>query len=470
MKQLLKFTACTFLLGITFITSCKKDVSCEGCAGNNKPPIANAGADQTITLPKDSVMLDGSASTDPDGTLTSYKWAKISGPVSSTIINANSSKTSVKNLVAGMYQFELSITDNGGLSAKDTVQITVATGPTAVVACDNSNRPIVNAQLTQVGTLSQTRSWTAIASAGNKIFISGGTIPSGTHSSRVDIYDLTTQTWSTAELNIARSGAAAIAAGNKVFFAGGEISDGTCASNAVDIYDMASGQWSTASLSIAGSSVAPAVVGNKVLFAGGDAGFCGSWARSTTVDIYNLSTNSWSVTSLSTVRRSLHAAVTLGNKVYISGGESWPPNPVPGTWFASNKIDIYDNVSNSWSTGTLTQGKYDHAGIAVNDKIFWAGGYTGSYPNITGSCSVEIHNVNTGNVSIQSLSKPGRRTAVLKNNQIIFNDGTIKFDIYDTSTNTWSIGVLPIMNGGSIISVNNTLYLVTEDKVYKMEF
>jgi N-acetylneuraminic acid mutarotase len=439
-------------------------------APGNQPPVACAGADQVITVPASTVNLNGSCSSDPDNNITSYNWTKISGPLTLSIANANAVQTQVTSLVQGVYQFELKVTDAGGLFSKDTVQITVNNDPTFVVACDNTNRPIVNAQLTQVGTLSQTRSWTAIASAGNKIFIAGGFIPPGTHSSRVDVYDLTTQTWSTADLSVARSGAAAITAGNKVFFAGGEISDGTCASKAVDIYDVATGQWSTASLSIAGSGVAPAVVSNKVLFAGGDAGFCGSWARSTTVDIYHLSTNSWSVTSLSTVRRSLHTAVTLGNKVYISGGESWPPNPVPGTWFASNTIDIYDNVSNSWSTGTLTQGKYDHAGIAVNDKILWAGGQTGSYPNITSSCTVEIHNMNTGNVSIQSLSKPGRRTAVLKNNLIIFNDGTRNFDIYDTNTNTWSIGVLPIMNGGGMISVNNALYLVTDEKLYKLEF
>jgi hypothetical protein len=70
-------------------------------------------------------MLDGSASTDPDGTITSYKWVKIAGPVSSTITKPDSSKTLVKTLAAGVYQVELSVTDNGGLSAKDTVQILV---------------------------------------------------------------------------------------------------------------------------------------------------------------------------------------------------------------------------------------------------------------------------------------------------------------------------------------------------------
>ncbi len=70
------------------------------------------------------------------------------------------------------------------------------------------------------------------------VLFAGGVIPPGTHSSRVDIYDLATQTWSTAELSQARTAPAAVAAGNKIFFAGGEISDGTFPSNVVDIYDV----------------------------------------------------------------------------------------------------------------------------------------------------------------------------------------------------------------------------------------
>ena len=120
------------MAGIVFFTSCQKEYSCENCGSNppsgssNKPPIANAGADQTIILPKDSVTLDGTASTDPDGIITSYKWIKIAGPVASNIIKTDSSKTLVKTLVMGVYKFELTVKDNQGLSAKDTVQIIVS--------------------------------------------------------------------------------------------------------------------------------------------------------------------------------------------------------------------------------------------------------------------------------------------------------------------------------------------------------
>jgi hypothetical protein len=147
MKSILNYAAVFLLSGIIFFISCKKkDVSCEGCADKNKPPIANAGSDQITTLPKDSVSLDGSASTDPDGKIVSWRWTKISGPVSSNIIKADSSKTLIKALVMGVYKFELAVTDNEGLSAKDTVQIIV---DDPVV----NQPPIANAGADQIITL-----------------------------------------------------------------------------------------------------------------------------------------------------------------------------------------------------------------------------------------------------------------------------------------------------------------------------
>ena len=59
---------------------------------------------------------------------------------------------------------------------------------------------------------------------------------------------------------------AAIASGNKIFFGGGESSDGTWPVDNVDIYDVTTNTWTVAHLSTAGHSVAAATVGNKVFF------------------------------------------------------------------------------------------------------------------------------------------------------------------------------------------------------------
>jgi len=89
---------------------------------NQKPTANIAGNPITITLPVDSVLLNGSGSTDDDG-IQSYAWSKVSGPGSPTIVSQNTSTTKVKGLSAGVYVFQLLVTDWAG--AKDSAQVTV---------------------------------------------------------------------------------------------------------------------------------------------------------------------------------------------------------------------------------------------------------------------------------------------------------------------------------------------------------
>ena len=90
----------------------------------NKAPEANAGADIEITLPTNIASLNGSGS-DTDGVITSYKWVKIAGPVSGTIVSANSAVTSVSSVIDGIYFFELTVQDDKGAIDKDTVKLIV---------------------------------------------------------------------------------------------------------------------------------------------------------------------------------------------------------------------------------------------------------------------------------------------------------------------------------------------------------
>ncbi len=94
----------------------------------NKAPLAKAGTDQAITLPTNSVTLNGTTSSDPDGTISTYAWTKLSGPSSGTIASASSATTAVNSLVQGVYSFQLKVTDNSGATALDTVAVTVNPG------------------------------------------------------------------------------------------------------------------------------------------------------------------------------------------------------------------------------------------------------------------------------------------------------------------------------------------------------
>ena len=113
---------------------CKKEYSCEQCNGTAQtqtapvstghPPIARAGNDTSIMLPAKNAILDGSASTDPDNNISQYQWTNISGG-SASINDPQGKQTIITAGAAGVYKVVLVVTDKTGLSASDTIQVTV---------------------------------------------------------------------------------------------------------------------------------------------------------------------------------------------------------------------------------------------------------------------------------------------------------------------------------------------------------
>jgi hypothetical protein len=121
----------------------------------NTIPIANAGADKSVTLPS-SVALTGSGS-DANGTITSYNWTQFTGPSSATLTNSTSATLTASNLAVGTYVFGLQVKDNGGQTDTDYVKVTVVSGT-------GNTPPVANAGADKVVTL-PTTSTTLIGSA-----------------------------------------------------------------------------------------------------------------------------------------------------------------------------------------------------------------------------------------------------------------------------------------------------------------
>lgn len=86
--------------------------------------VANAGPNQTIMLPKNSVSLNGSGS-GGSGKISSYYWSKLSGPSGEVIANVNSASTTVSSLKEGTYQFVLRVKDDKGSDGYDTTRVIV---------------------------------------------------------------------------------------------------------------------------------------------------------------------------------------------------------------------------------------------------------------------------------------------------------------------------------------------------------
>jgi len=91
----------------------------------NHPPVAIAGADQTVTV-ADVVVLDGSTSYDEDGDALQYSWAVVSAPPASNhVLNGqNKPKAYLYPDVTGTFTVNLWVSD--GIDAdEDIIVITV---------------------------------------------------------------------------------------------------------------------------------------------------------------------------------------------------------------------------------------------------------------------------------------------------------------------------------------------------------
>ena len=139
---------------------------------NNRPPAANAGADQTVNQSSPdgnvTVTLDGSASSDPDGPSLTYAWARPSGPnggtylcppptplpqCTPTLSGSGATRTFTAPTLSTYYLnsstqsmtliWNLTVTDAHGYTATDAVTITVRnaapTAPTIGAEDENGN-------------------------------------------------------------------------------------------------------------------------------------------------------------------------------------------------------------------------------------------------------------------------------------------------------------------------------------------
>uniref|UniRef100_A0A7N9CJ32 KIAA0319 like n=1 Tax=Macaca fascicularis TaxID=9541 RepID=A0A7N9CJ32_MACFA len=92
------------------------------------PPVANAGPNQVITLPQNSITLFGNQSTDDHG-ITSYEWS-LSPSSKGKVVEMQGVRTPALQLSAmqeGDYTYQLTVTDTIGQQA--TAQVTVIVQP-----------------------------------------------------------------------------------------------------------------------------------------------------------------------------------------------------------------------------------------------------------------------------------------------------------------------------------------------------
>jgi len=93
-----------------------------GILTENLPPIVDAGPDKYIDQATTSVFFDAEAY-DPDGFIASYFWERTVGDADGIIVSPLSEDTSVTSLNGDFYTYKITVTDNDGATASDTVNV-----------------------------------------------------------------------------------------------------------------------------------------------------------------------------------------------------------------------------------------------------------------------------------------------------------------------------------------------------------
>lgn len=122
-----KNTWILILAGVLF-SSCNKDVDYSSTIQPYAGPeyyklLVSARPDTLIVMPANSLELY--ADTSSQNPITQLTWRMISGPAEATIVRPNALRTTVTDLIAGTYFFELKVTDTQGEEAIDSVKIRV---------------------------------------------------------------------------------------------------------------------------------------------------------------------------------------------------------------------------------------------------------------------------------------------------------------------------------------------------------
>ena len=116
----------------------------------NMTPIANAGGDVSQNISPAVVALNGSASNDPENGALSFSWEIISQPTDAGIVltGATTATPTFESMIPGDYEFQLTVTDTGGLTGSDSVVITLINDPPTLSYTTFNKNPTIGEEVT----------------------------------------------------------------------------------------------------------------------------------------------------------------------------------------------------------------------------------------------------------------------------------------------------------------------------------
>ena len=108
----------------------------------------------------------------------------------------------------------------------------------------------------------------------------------------------------------------------------------------------------------------------------------------------DLSDNSVNIVLNQAIARRNHTAVSYENKLYIHGGIT-----NNGGFSATNTMDIYDTVTNQWTTGSPSpSNRFGHDSVVYNGKIYLFGGQD-EFAGLDAFINVEVYDIQSNSWS-----------------------------------------------------------------------
>jgi N-acetylneuraminic acid mutarotase len=201
-------------------------------------------------------------------------------------------------------------------------------------------------------------------------------------------------------------------------------------------------------------------IGNKLYVFGGCQGSDCRVNVSSELDIYDTVSNIWSSGAPMNLARTAMGVGVINGKIYAAGGQA-------NNYTYQSELQIYDPASNTWMNGQALPVAYSSCGAAViNDKLYVVGGYNGS----TTSGSLFVYDPTTDRWTTNAPMPTPREGlgAAAVNGLLYAIDGvtasstpTNLVEVYNPAADSWSTGAPTLIAHYNIrpAVINGTIYL-----------
>jgi len=186
------------------------------------------------------------------------------------------------------------------------------------------------------------------AAVGGKLYVWAGST-AAVRTNSLEIYDTASGAWSAgAPMPSARNGLVAFALNNYLYSVSGEGPSGGTFTSSVFRYDTTADVWTTLNnFPQPGWGKMAAVVNGTAYVFGGRHGYGQTYGE---VYQYNPTNDSWAAMAPMPVPLRNSAVAVYKGKVYVFGGTF---QPYEGLSIATNLVQVFDPVGNSWTTQTM---------------------------------------------------------------------------------------------------------------------